>query len=381
MFPIGTLFVNLESGKLYRFVKGERDEERGTVISLERLGDNKGFSFNSRTFALKYRPLSMEEMQVIENKQEEIRNLTRPTTITELTTENKPEDSTVGKIVIPDERHDFSRIILDEKIKETIKIALERDKHKDFIYNTWNLKSIEPASGKCFLNFYGPPGTGKTLSALAIAKYLNKKVFQVDYSQIISKWVGDTGKHLCEAFKVANDNDCVLFFDEADSMLSRRVSVTDGDNGSSTSINQNRNILMQELDKFPGVVLFATNLFGNYDEALLRRISQHVQFTLPNEEMRYKLFEQHIPKEVLQDNTVDLKFIAKDSLGLSGGDIKNVCINAIISSALSTPQILTQEKMIKELEKVKTAKKQHKTKGFIKKPIGIGATLKESSGE
>ena len=375
MFPTGTIFINLESGKLYKYVGDDNDSMRGSFVSLERIGDNRGYSINTRDFMRRYRPLSEEEQQVIENNRERINTLTRPTTIAELSVENKPEDSTVGKIVIPDERHDFLRIIVDDKIKDAIKIALERDKHKDFIYNTWNLKSIEPASGKCLLNFYGPPGTGKTLSALAIAKFLGKKVFQVDYSQIISKWVGDTGKHLCEAFKVAADNDCVLFFDEADSMLSRRVSVADGDNGSSTSINQNRNILMQEIDRFQGVVLFATNLFGNYDEALLRRISQHIEFTLPNEEMRFKLFQQHIPKEVFQDKDVNLSFIAKDSKGLSGGDIKNVCINAIISAALSNPQILKQDDLLKELDKVKNSKSKHKTKGFTKKPIGIGAEL------
>ena len=75
---------------------------------------------------------------------------------------------------------------------------------------------------------------------------------------MISKFLGDTAKHIKLAFAQARDNGAVLFFDEADSQLSKRVA-TGG--SCSTSINQNRNTLMQELDRFDGVVIVTTNLF------------------------------------------------------------------------------------------------------------------------
>jgi SpoVK/Ycf46/Vps4 family AAA+-type ATPase len=91
----------------------------------------------------------------------------------------------------------------------------------------WNLSSIQPQQGRCILNFYGPPGTGKTRAALGIALRLGKPLYQVDYSAVISKYLGDTAKHIKAVFQAAREQDAVLFFDEADSLLSRRVPAGD----------------------------------------------------------------------------------------------------------------------------------------------------------
>ena len=87
----------------------------------------------------------------------------------------------------------------------------------------WNISSIQPQRGRCILNFYGPPGTGKTRAALGVALQLGKPLYQVDYSAVISKYLGDTAKHIAAAFRQAKEQNAVLFFDEADSLLSRRV--------------------------------------------------------------------------------------------------------------------------------------------------------------
>jgi ATP-dependent 26S proteasome regulatory subunit len=86
---------------------------------------------------------------------------------------------------------------------------------------------------------------------------------------VISKYLGDTAKHIKRAFERASHHGAVLFLDEADSLPSTRISF---DESCSTSINQDRNCLMQELDRFEGVVVMTTNLFGNYDDSLLRRV-------------------------------------------------------------------------------------------------------------
>ena len=95
-----------------------------------------------------------------------------------------------------------------------------------------------------------------------MALKLGQPLYQVDYSAVISKYLGDTAKHISRAFKRATHHGAALFLDEADSLLSKRVSL---DESCATSINQNRNCLMQELDRFEGVVIMTTNLFGNYD--------------------------------------------------------------------------------------------------------------------
>ena len=124
--------------------------------------------------------------------------------------------------------------------------------------------------------------------------------------------LGDTANHIEAVFQAARDQDAVLFFDEAESLLSKRVATGES---CSTNINQNRNTLMQELDRFDGVVLVTTNLFENDDPALLRRIQRHIHFRLPNASMPRELFDLHLPnpERVLADYAV----LATLSRGLS----------------------------------------------------------------
>jgi ATP-dependent 26S proteasome regulatory subunit len=207
------------------------------------------------------------------------------------------------------------------------------------------------------VNFYGPPGTGKTRAALGIARRLGKPLYQVDYSAIVSKYLGDTAKHIALAFKQATEADAVLFFDEADSLLSRRVAIGES---CSTSINQNRNCLMQELDRFGGVVVMTTNLFGNYDEAILRRIARHIEFALPNVEMRERLFRAHLPNAELVPS--DLRQAAIKARGFSGGDILNACLNAMLAaSADPIPDNwqLSEAALLAEIAKIQSGKAAH----------------------
>jgi SpoVK/Ycf46/Vps4 family AAA+-type ATPase len=194
----------------------------------------------------------------------------------------------VGSLVQPEPRHDLDKMILHPEVKTDIHAGLRALEIRADLDRIWNLSSIQPQQGRCILNFYGPPGTGKTRAALGIALRLSKPLYQVDYSAVISKYLGDTAKHIKAAFQAAHDQNSVLFFDEADSLLSKRVSTGES---CSTSINQNRNCLMQDLDRFDGVVIVTTNLFKNYDPALQR----HIKFRIPYASMRRELFALHLP--------------------------------------------------------------------------------------
>ena len=102
----------------------------------------------------------------------------------------------------------------------------------------------------------------------------------------------DTAKPIKAAIHAAHEQNAVLCLYEADSLLSKRVSTGES---YSTSINQNRNCLMQELDRFDGLVIVTTNLFENYDPALLRRIQRHIKFRVPDASIRRELFALHLP--------------------------------------------------------------------------------------
>jgi ATP-dependent 26S proteasome regulatory subunit len=149
----------------------------------------------------------------------------------------------------------------------------------------------------------------------------------------------------------------VLFFDEADSLLSKRVATGES---CSTSINQNRNTLMQELDRFDGVVIVTTNLLEKHDPALLRRIQRHIHFRLPNPSMRRELFALHRvnPERMEPDDAV----LAGLSRGLSGGDILNVCVNAIYAGSTDPDPdrwLVTQGMIEAEIKKARKAKAEH----------------------
>jgi len=333
--------INVQSEKIYRVVRTEE------FIYLERLGDGFAVRLGSTDFHFRYRPLTQQEMTTLAAHVERLERLGVPVTANMLLNAPSdlatvPEETTKeGKLVVPDERHSFDRIILHGDVKASIAVGLAKLANSAFLNDTWNMKSIEPMGGKMALNFYGPPGTGKTLSAICVAKQLGKKLLQVDYSQIISKWVGDTGKHLAGAFATAQEKNAVL---------------------------------LQELDRFDGVVIFTTNLFSNYDEALLRRIAQHVHFELPDEDMRTQLYAQHVPSEVPKHKDVNFKTLATLSKGFSGGDIKNVCINSIVAASMANPQELKQTLLISELEKVLASKESHGGKTWKnRRPIGLSA--------
>ncbi len=263
----------------------------------------------------------------------------------------------VGILVDTEPRHALDRLVLQPSVVADIEAALRLIEIREQLEVVWKLHEIQPQRGRCIVNFYGPPGTGKTRAALGVARRLAKPLYQVDYSAIVSKYLGDTAKHIALAFKQAAEADAVLFFDEADSLLSRRVAIGES---CSTSINQNRNCLMQELDRFGGVVVMTTNLFGNYDEAILRRIARHIEFALPNVEMRERLFRAHLPNADLVPS--DLRQAAIKARGFSGGDILNACLNAMLAaSADPIPDNwqLSEAALLAEIAKIQSGKAAH----------------------
>lgn len=263
----------------------------------------------------------------------------------------------LGIIIQPEPHHCLDKLILHPEVKTDILAGLRALEIRADLDRIWNLSAIQPQQGRCILNFYGPPGTGKTRAALGIALRLGKPLYQVDYSSIISKYLGDTAKHIKAAFAAAREQDVVLFFDEADSLLSKRVSTGES---CSTSINQNRNCLMQELDRFDGVVIVTTNLFENYDPALLRRMQRHIKFRVPDASMRRELFALHLPNP--DRVKADYAVLAELSRGLSGGDILNVCVNAIHAGSTDADPAkwrITQAMLEGEIEKARAAKEEH----------------------
>lgn len=233
-------------------------------------------------------------------------------------------------------RRNLEDIVLSAPVMARIEGALNRIKHHDKLYNEWNLKKIDPSGRRVAINFFGLPGTGKTFCAEAIAKHLDKQIITVNYAEIESKYVGETPKNITAAFQKASETDSVLFFDEADSILGKRLtSVTQSaDHG----VNVSRSVMLLQLDSFDGVVIFASNLPENYDGAFVRRILAHIQFELPDQDCLLRLWQILLPTEVPRADNVTAEWLANQSNGLAGGDILNV-VKLAASQAVARPDL------------------------------------------
>ena len=158
------------------------------------------------------------------------------------------------------------------------------------IYVEWGFAEVDPLGRSSVLNFYGPPGTGKTLAAEGLAGTLGLPIIQISIANLESKYMGDTAKNIQIAFQAAQDCGGLLFFDEADTLLGQRLSsVTQGiDN----EVNAMRSTLLIELERFDGIVVFATNFAKNYDVAFRSRITHHIRFSLPDIAARVRLWQR-----------------------------------------------------------------------------------------
>jgi SpoVK/Ycf46/Vps4 family AAA+-type ATPase len=148
----------------------------------------------------------------------------------------------------------------------------------------------------------------------------------VRYAELESRWVGQTSKHVAAVFRAAAREDAVLFFDEADAIAGRRF--TSMSAAYEREANAVVNVLLHELESFPGIVIFATNLAANIDPAFERRIRTHILFTMPDVEERERIWrvQLHARKTPLADD-VDFRALA-EKYPRSGGDIKNAVLKA-----------------------------------------------------
>lgn len=236
---------------------------------------------------------------------------------------------------------DLQDIILSEENLDEILSFISFYQNQDLIFKTWNLEKVMKDKKSINLNLFGVSGTGKTITAMAIAKRLNKEIIVVDYSQIESKYVGETSKNLVEIFDYACNKDVILFFDEADALLSKRV--TSMTSSTDVSVNQTRNVLLKLLDNFDGITIFATNFISNFDNAFLRRISKHIEFKNPDKDMRKKLWEYYIVEEFPVDDRVALIERISEKNKITGADISNIVLKVAIKLARTGNKVATPE--------------------------------------
>ena len=247
----------------------------------------------------------------------------------------------------------FDRVILPASVRERIDEALNIFKYQKTVFDEWGLREIEPHPSAS-LSFYGPSGTGKTMAAEAIASKLGKKILRVSYADIESKFVGEGPKMVKAIFYAAERDNAVLFIDEADSLLSKRL--TDVSSGSAQAINSMRSQLLISLERFEGIVIFATNLVVNYDHAFLTRLIS-VEFVKPDEEARRKIWEVHMKPTGNSKLNIPLSSdVNVDELAAKyefcGREIKKAVISACIKAAVNQKTSVNQCYLIRACDRI-----------------------------
>lgn len=221
-----------------------------------------------------------------------------------------------------DPQWDFKEIILKDEVRAKIERATKIIKNKDLIFNTLGYSRADKTV-KSIICLYGPAGTGKTITAQAIAKELEKKIVFSSYAQIESKYVGDGAKNLRKIFEDATSQDAVLFMDECDSFLSKRIESTDS--GSDKHYNRMSNELFQLLENHSGCIIFATNLLTDIDKAFKSRIIDSIYFPLPDKEGRMKILKKMCLPSIIDKvfcEEKELENFAEQLDGFSGRDMR-----------------------------------------------------------
>jgi SpoVK/Ycf46/Vps4 family AAA+-type ATPase len=223
-------------------------------------------------------------------------------------------------------RRTFDDVVLPPSTLRALNHALALVRKHDLIFHQWGLAERHSTGLGLAFHFAGPPGTGKTICAEALAYALDKRLLVVRYAELESRWVGQTAKHVASVFRAAERQDAVLFFDEADAIAGRRFTSVSA--AYEREANAIVSVLLSELERFPGVVIFATNLAANIDPAFERRIRTHILFEMPNAAQRERIWrvQLHARKTPLADD-VDFAALA-ERYPRSGGDIKNAVLKA-----------------------------------------------------
>ncbi len=241
--------------------------------------------------------------------------------------EIKPDFSSKFPAKLIETKLDWKDLIVENSVHSDIKDIILWIKHKEKLLREWDLEeTIKPGYRALF---YGPPGTGKTFAASLIGKNVNKDVYKIDLSMVVSKWVGETEKNLARVFDTAEDRDWILFFDEADALFGKRTSTQ---SSQERYANQEVAYLLQRTENYPGTVILASNLKGNMDNAFTRRFQSIVYFPIPKPNERFRMWQHYFNKTLALHDEINLKQIA-NKYEISGGGVVNVIKFCVIRAA------------------------------------------------
>jgi SpoVK/Ycf46/Vps4 family AAA+-type ATPase len=247
-------------------------------------------------------------------------------------------------------RYTCKDIVLPKDIKAQLREVSGYIKHKAKVYTDWGFDAKLSLGKGLNVLFSGPSGAGKTMAAEIIAKESGLDLYKIDLSTVVSKYIGETEKILKKIFLEAETSNAILFFDEADALFGKRSEVKDAHD---RYANIETNYLLQKMEEHEGIVILASNFKANIDEAFLRRMHFAIEFTSPGEDLREQIwtnifpkkFPEKFPEKTIVSPDVDFSFLSK--FKITGGNIKNIALNAAFLAAGDNSDEVKMEHIIR----------------------------------
>lgn len=267
-----------------------------------------------------------------------------------------------GKFKVFPARFKMSDVILPTTTLEQVEEAIIKIKFHKKIYQEWGFEQVDPIGLGAVILFHGPPGTGKSRCAEALAGEMDKPFMLIGPTDLAGRYLGDYSKNISMAFQSARETGALLFFDEAYDVLGERFAeVTQG---AESEINSARSTLLMELERFEGVVVFATNYYKRIEEAFHRRIAHHVQFGIPDVAVLRRLWELHLVPGIplAEERGFLITTLATLSQGLTGGDIIATLRIALPSAVRigGDAAVVSLEILTEALNRVRNARRESK---------------------
>ncbi|MFN2588679.1 MAG: ATP-binding protein [Actinomycetota bacterium] len=220
-------------------------------------------------------------------------------------------------------------LVLPAGVARLLRDLAARARHRERVLDVWGMSGRSSRGRGITALFTGESGTGKTMSAEVVAADLGLDLYLIDLSTIVDKYVGETEKNLEKVFAEAEHVNGILFFDEADALFGKRSEVKESrDRWANVEVAY----LLQRMELFDGMAILATNLRANVDDAFTRRLDAVVEFPLPDEAARLRLWKHHLGGRLPLAPDVDVDFLAR-AFRLAGGNIRNVALQGAYLAA------------------------------------------------
>jgi ATP-dependent 26S proteasome regulatory subunit len=272
----------------------------------------------------------------------------------------RPKLETMAERIVPNAT--WNDLVLPVLQLQTLKQLAAQSRHRMMVYETWGFAAKGRRGLGLSALFAGPSGTGKTLAAEVLAHELKLDLYRIDLSAVVSKYIGETEKNLKHVFDAAETGGVLLLFDEADALFGKRAEVKDSHD---RYANIEVGYLLQRMESFQGLAILTTNFKSSLDKAFQRRLRFSVDFPFPDATHRESIWKKAFPTAT---PTSDLEPARLARLNMTGGNIRNIALNAAFLAAESNEPVAMSHLLVAaqlEATKVERPIAEMETRGWV----------------